>query len=473
MTYMIDRYQLKFFKGHSLRMLLSFFMALCFFSNIIADDNKADLRVYTKDEFVDTFLENAGIVDSLRHEVEAAQADYDIVLAQYFPKIKVTFGIGPHPKYEYKAMELKTDENGKDYIEHDNWNQYTWDFSEYGVAVRTKGQFTMPIYTFGKFMNGLDAAKAGIAVSEAQAQIGQLKLRKEAATYYWSWVMANEMLDLMKPAVKKVEEAEEKLKKMLYEEKESVSQKDLIKLRIEKEKLLYRFKGLELQHDTLKTALNKILGENWKIADSRLTKQLYQRDYDSILSYMSNESPYRKYLKSGLSALENLYEYEVCNLFPDFGMMGYFEHKYTSSVYENDYPYANSPYNGWDGELGIGLTININFIEQGRKIQKAKAKWKAMKAKASFMEKSVPVLIRKKYNELKALEFQVKHVKNARKYAKGWMTMEFSNSESGFNNTNDLIDAVKAYFENEYLYLNSIYEYNMKVEDIIESTGAR
>jgi len=470
---MIDRYQFNVLKGHSLRMLLSFFMVFCFFSNIVADDNKADLTVYTKDEFVSAFLEKAEIVDSLRYEIKAAQADHDMVLAQYFPKIKMTFGLGPHPKYEYEAMKLEKDDNGDYSITHDNWNQYTWDFSEYGVAVRVKAQFSMPIYTFGKFMNGLDAAKAGIAVSEAQAEIGHLKLRKEAATYYWSWIFANEMLDLMKPAVKKVEEAEEKLKKMLYEEKEGVSQKHLIKLRIEKEKLLYRLKGLELQHETLKAALDKILGDNWKLADTRIKKQVYERDYDNILNYMANESPYRKYLKNGLSALENLYDYEVCKLFPDFGLAGYFEYKYTSSVYEKDYPFANSPYNGWDGEFGIGLTININFIEQARKIQKAKAKWKAMVSKASFMEKTVPILIKKKYNELKALEFQVKHVKNARKYAKGWMTMEFSNSESGFNNTNDLIDAVKAYFENEYLYLNSIYEYNMKVEDIIESTGAR
>lgn len=462
------------FKEHSLRMLLSFFILFCF-ADLYAEEKPADVDVkeYTKDEFIEEFLKKAEIVESLRQEINVAQANYNIVLAQYFPKVKMTFGLGPHPKYEYEAMKLEQDSEGNYSIINDNWKHYTWDFSEYGVAIRVKAQFMMPIYTFGKFMNGRDAALAGVAVSEAQAEIGKLKLRKEAATYYWSWVMANEMLDLMKPAVKKVDEAEQKLKKMLYEEKEGVSQKDLIKLRIEKEKLLYRLKGLELQHDTLKAALNEILGDNWKIADKGIRKEDYKRDYDSILTYMANDSPYRKYLQNGLDALKNLYDYEICSLFPDFGFAGYIEYKYTSSVYENDYPYADSPYNGWDGELGIGLTMNINYVEQGRKIQKAKAKWKAMVAKAKFMEKTVPILIKKKYNELKALESKVRHVKKAKKYSKGWMTMEFSNYESGFNNTNDLIGAVKEFFENEYLYLQSVYEYNMKIEDIIETTGAR
>lgn len=456
-------------------MLLSFFI-LFLFADVYAEET-ADIKEYSKDEFVSEFLKKADIVESLRQEIKVAQANYDTVLAQYFPKVKMTFGLGPHPKYEYEPMRLEQkDENdpAKGYtVINDNWKHYTWDFSEYGVALRLKAQFMMPIYTFGKFVNGRDAAMAGVEMSAAQAEIGELKLRKEAVTYYWSWVMANEMLDLMKPAIKKVNEAEEKIKKMLYEEKEGVSQKDLIKLRIEKEKLQYRLKGLELQHDTLKDALNAILGDNWKIADKILRKEIYKRDYDNIVTYMSNESPYRKYLQNGLDALENLYQFELCNLAPDFGFAGYFEYKYTSSVYENDYPYANSPYNGWDGEIGIGITMNINFVEQARKIQKAKAKWKAMIAKAKFMEKTVPVLVKKKYNELMALESQVRHVKNARKYSKGWMTMEFSNYESGFNNTNDLIDAVKSYFENEALYLKAVYDYNMKIEDIIETTGAR
>ncbi|HQM83092.1 MAG TPA: TolC family protein [bacterium] len=457
------------FRGASLKKTL-----LCFFilsGYFLLSGSEA--KVYTKDQFVEAFIEKADIIESLKYKIESAQADYNKVLSQYFPKIKFTFGVGPHPKYEYERARIEEDgQGGYTFIESD-WIKSYYDLSEYGVAIRMKGDIVLPVYTFGKIKNGLDVTKAQIEAKKAEAAIGELKLRKEAAVFYWSWVMASEMFATLEPALQQVDKAEEKLKEMLFEEKEGVRQKDLIKLRIEKEKLAYRHKKLVFQMETLKEVISQILGENWQLADSSMKVVEYKKEYDQIVDYMFSESPYSKYLTSGLSAYENLYELEISKILPDLGIAGYFTYKYTSSVYEKNYPYPDSPYNGWDGELGIGFVFNLNFVEQGMNIKKAKSEWRAMKAQASFAKKSAPLIIKQKYNELKSLESQVEHMKNARKFSKGWMTSEFTNYESGFNNTNDLIDAVKVFFENEYLYIQSIYDYNMKVEDLIEYTGAR
>lgn len=457
-------------RGASLKKTLLYFFLICLFFPLSGEDMA---KTYTKDEFADIFIEKAAIVQALRYKIESAVADHDKVLAQYFPKLKFTFGIGPHPKYEYERASVQKNDEGEYYFKESDWNKDYDDLSEYGVAIRLRADIVLPIYTFGKFKNGLEITKAQIEAKKAEAGIGELKLRKEAAMFYWSWVMATEMLGTMEPALAQVDKAEEKLKEMLYEEKEGVRQKDLIKLRIEKEKLAYRHKKLLLQIDTLKTVITEILGDNWKFADSSMQVTQYSKDIDSLVSFMFSQSPYSKYLTSGLSAYENLYELEISKILPDIGLAGYFSYKYTSSVYEKNYPYPDSPYNGYDGEFGLGLVFNINFLEQARNIQKARAEWRAMKAQASFAKKSAPLMIKQKHNELLALESQVLHVRNARKFSKGWMTSEFANYESGFNNTNDLIDAVKSYFENEYLYISSVFDYNMKVEDIIEYTGAR
>lgn len=449
--------------------LLSFFIVIVFCPLF----SEEPVKIYTKDEFTEAFLSKADIVESLKYKIDSAVADHDKVLAQYFPKIKLTFGLGPHPKYEYERARIDSDESGFPILVESKWNKYYWDASEYGIAIRLRGEFILPIYTFGKFKNGLEATNAQIDVRKAEAEIGELKIRKEAAVFYWSWVMAKEMLDTMEPALEQVNKAEEKLKQMLYDEKEGVKQKDLIKLKIEKEKLAYKHKKLLLQIDTLKSVISEILGENWGFADTSMKTVDYKKDYDQLVEYMFSESPYSKYLLSGLSAYKNLYELERCKLLPDFGLAGYYSYKYTSSVYEKNYPDPNSPYNGYDGEIGFGLVLNLNILEQVRNVQKAKAEWRAIKAQASFAKKSAPLIIRQKHNDLMAIESQVKHMKNARKYSKGWMLSEFTNYESGFDSTNDLIDAVKVFFENEYLYIQSIFDYNMKVEDLIEYTGAR
>ena len=460
--------------------VLLFFLFISTSFNVYGEENplnngkeEAKKDVFSKSEFVEIFLSKADIIDSLRHKIEGAEADHQKVMAQYFPKIRVVFGMGPHPKYEYQSMSLEKDNDGEYYIINDDWNKYPWDFSQYGVAIRLRGEFMMPIFTFGKIWRGSQAAKANIAAKRAEAEMGEARLVKEASLIYWSWVMAKEMLSIMEPALKKVDEAESKIEEMLYEEKEGIFQKDLIKLRIEKEKLAYQHKSLLLQIDTLKNVINEVLGESWTFEDTYLKKMEYNKEFDDIVDYMFTGSSRAKYLRSGLDAYESLYRLEITKLLPDFGMAGHYSVRYTSSVYENDYPYANSPYNGSDGEIGIGLTFNLNFLEQARNIQKAKAEWNSIMAQARFMEKTVPLEIRRKYNDLKSLESQIEHVGNARRMAKGWMTSELANYGGGFGKTDDLISSVKAYFENEYLYIQSVFNYNIKVEEIIEFTGAK
>jgi outer membrane protein TolC len=458
---------------------LFFLMVIIFSFNISANEvdnvepnGKQSKKVFSKEDFVAAFIEKADIIDSLRYKIDSAQADYDKVLAQYFPKIRFVFGLGPHPKYEYQSMKLEKDGSGEYSIINDDWHKYPFDFSKYGVAIRFRSEFMMPVFTFGKILRGSKAAKANIGVKQAESEIGELKIKKEAGLIYWSWVMAKEMLSIMEPALKMIDEAEEKIEDMLYNEKEGVSQKDLIKLRIEKEKLAYQHKKLLLQIDTLDAVITEVVGQSWDFKDTYLKKIEYKNNFEDIVDHMFASSPHAKYLSNGLDAYENLYRLEVAKLFPDFGLAGQFSVRYTSSVYENDYPYANSPYNGTDGEVGIGLTLNLNFLEQARKIQKSKAEWNSMKAKAKFLQKSVPLEIKKMCNDLKSLEAQIKHVGNARRITKGWMTTEMANYGGGFSNTDDLVASLKAFFENEYLYIQSVFDYNSKVEQIIEFTGA-
>lgn len=468
----------KRFAGASLKKALLYFFMVFVLFQINAEETtdavaNAEKKVVNRDEFVKVFVEKAEIVDSLRYKIQSAEADYNKVLAQYFPKIGFVFGMGPHPKYEYERASIQQKEDGEYYFQESRWDKYYFDWDEYGIAIRMSGEMVMPIFTFGKIWNGLDASKAVVEIKKAESVIGENKVRKEASMYYWSWVMVNEILSFMEPAVSQVDKAEEKLKEMLYEEKEGVKQKDLIKLRIEKEKIAYQLKKLQLQRDTLKSVIDTVLGSEWTLADSTISVPKYEKTYDEIVDYTFNSGPYSKMIQHGLTAYENLYQLEVCRLLPDFGLSGSFSYKYTSSVYEKNYPYPDSPYNGWDGEVGVGLSLSLNFLEQGRNVQKAKAEWNAFKSQTNFLKKTYPLQIREKYNGLKSLESQIEHISKARKYAKGWMTSEFGNYESGLNSPNDLVDAVKLYFENELLYIQSVFDYNMKIEEINEMSGMR
>ncbi|MBO4699324.1 TolC family protein [bacterium] len=442
--------------------------------NIDKSENNANPAVYTKDEFIEKFIQKTGIGDASKYKVQMAESDYDYVIAQMFPHIKIKAGFGPHPKYVYEQSEILSDADGDGLPEFKErtWHKYYDDIKEWGIALRARVEFVLPIYTFGKIYAAKHAAEAQIELRKAESKIADLKIKKEAAKIYWSWVMAQSYRDIMEPAMKELDKAEEKLRDMLYEEKEGVSQKDLNKLLIEKEKIQYLYDRLLFQTDTLKSLITEILGENWAFADKEMVKQEFSKEIPELAGFMKHNSPYSIYVQKGLYIYEKLYRLEARRLLPNFGMVGSYSFRYTSSVDEKNYPEANSPYNGYDGEIGIGFSWDINIVEQVRKMEKAKAEFNYMKAKAFLAEQNVSLEIRRKYNDLKTLDSRISHLKKIRKTTKGMMTTEYANYDSGITtDTKDLIDAVKAFFENEQEYIKAIYDYNMKIEDIIEFTG--
>jgi len=466
------------FKGVSFLFLLSFLSLFWF--NLYAEKLVVD-----KEDFVSSFLSEADILGSYDQKVTAAEADHEKVMSMFFPKIKITFGGAPFPNYTYRKESidfersadgsLKLDENGgiAGIVKEESYWDKNYEPAKWGVALQAKISGEMPLYTFGRIDAASDAAKSGMKVAEASKEVAKLKLRKEAASLYYRYVMALEMKDVMDIAVEKVNEAEKAIKKMLYDEVEGVSQKDYIKLKIQKEKILYTYKKLLSDISVLQSVFKKVLGENWEIKDTYIKKTGFAYSYEDLEKFLIEKSAYASIMKNGLNAYKSLYKLEQSSLYPVLGLTGYYEYKHTSSVDEKDYPFTNSPYNGHNGEVGVGFYFNLNFLEQMSKKKKARAEWRAMQLKVKFVKKTTLLGLKRKYSNLQALDEQIGHVKRARKYAKGWMTMEFMNYKSDLGEVKNLIDAIKAFIENEYLMISSVYDYNMKVEDIVSFVGLK
>ncbi len=429
--------------------------------------------ILNKESIVRIFLENTSLVDAAKQKVAMAEADYKKVLAVYFPDVKFVVGVGPYPKKVYhRSVVYNTEKpDGTFNVDPAHWETFEGDFSSYGFAFRGKVSFVLPIYTFGKFVSGRDATKSLVALKKSEVAVTRLKVKEYALTLYYSWLMAHDIKEMIDTAVSQVNKAEEELQNALYEEKEGVSQKDLIRLRIEKEKLLIHQKKLEYDIKTLVAVFDDVVGQPWRVEDSRLSKVSLGMTETELLSFLRTDSPYMSMAKKGVDARYNLYRYELYKLLPDIGITGYYSVKYTSSVEDSTYPSPNSPYNSTDGEFGIGLRFNLNFLSQYRAMQRAKAEWKATKLQISFMKRKTVIDLKKNVNDLDALDEKIKHLKKARKWAKGWMTMEFSNHESGMGDVKDLIDSVKSFMEQELTLVKTIFDYNMKVEHIKTTAG--
>ncbi len=433
---------------------LSFFVWSFFliFSTVLFAEEKS----YDMDQFVEAFLKNNDIVKAYREQITVAESDVDRANAQYFPKTKFYAGFGPFPGYS-------------NYDVNSGWQKnYEWD--QWGLAIRGKLSGEMPLYTFGMISSMSDAAKHGVKVSEAESDIAEKKLKKEAVSIYYRYLFAVEMKSIMDDVLKQLNEAEELLQQMIYDEKEGVSQKDLSKLRIEKEKLLYQYDEIIYGIDSAKYAFSIFLGDDWAIKDASLLQRDFSESYDSLEDFFITKSVYAKYAENGVKAKRSLYDYNINSFFPVIGISGYLEFNYTSSVDDADYP-GTSPYNNVDGEIGVGLMFNMNVLEKIAQMKKAKAEWRATEMKVRFAKKSAVVELKKKYNDLTSAESKIKHLKKAKRLSKGIMTVEMLNYKSNVGDVKDLVSSIKDFVSNEYLLLEANYDYNMMVEDILLFVG--
>jgi len=410
-----------------------------------------------REAFVEAFIKKADIVRAFDERIAGAEADVSRAKWQYFPKLKLIFGVAPFPRYTY------------------NPDNVDWDKSYYigdiGIALRARGEFSLPIYTFGKITNAIDAAEKGADARRAEKEISLLSLRKEASSFYYTYLMMNDVENILDLSLEKVAEAEEKLLQWLDENKEGASQSDLIKLRIEKERLLAGKDKVTATKKSLEYLFEKILGPGYVLKDTFMFTVSFSYTLEQLEAHLVGDSPYQRFVTNGIGALESLYKFEKSQFFPNLGIAGDYRIDYTSSVDDRGYPLPSSPYNGYGGEIGIGLELNLNFLDQVARMRKAKAEWEAKRYEASFAREKAIVELRRAYGELKALEQQVEHAKKANKLAKGWMTTELLNYGVGMFSTRDLVDAVKAFVENEYQLITAMYEYNMKVEEVLQKAG--
>ncbi len=412
-----------------------------------------------REGFIKAFIEKADLVRAFEERVAAAEADVFRAKGQHFPKVKLTIGMAPFPHYVYNPEKVE------------------WDKSYYigdlGIALQARGEFTLPLYTFGKISNALEAAEKGVEVRRAEKDLSISGLRKEAASFYYSYVMSNDLRHVIELSLEKVSEAEEKLEQWLYEGKEGISQSDLIKLRIEKERLLAALDKVKATQSVLDALFEKVLGKGYSLKDEFMFLVEFPYTLEDIQAHLLRSSPYQRLAVSGLGALEAMYKFEKSQFFPNIGIAGDYRIDYTSSVDDRGYPLPTSPYNGYGGEIGIGLEFNLNILDQVARMRKARAEWQAKMYEVSFAKETMLLELRRKYEDLEALASQVEHAKAAHKLAKGWMTTEMMNYEVGMFSTRDLVDAVKAFVESEYQLISAMYDYDMKVEEIINSVGLK
>jgi len=124
--------------------------------------------------------------------------------------------------------------------------------------------------------------------------------------------------------------------------------------------------------------------------------------------------------------------------------------------------------------LGVAAALRMQ-LDLGPRIARA-SRMSAEAAEMGFRRSEalggIQLEVRKAYGEMAEAGERVKAVQKGEKAAKSWISAVAQNFAVGLAEARDLTDALLAYFNMRYRYLQAVYDYNVAVAALTRATGS-
>ncbi|MCK8498166.1 TolC family protein [Myxococcus fulvus] len=383
-------------------------------------------------------------VEEASAELRKFEALYKQSRWAWFPKFEITVGMGG-PIPEARNDGLGGPPTTKASLEGD------LDFGKVGVTVFSNGNAVLPIYTFGKLSALEKAGAQGPILGAALRERVRDEVGFQAAQAYYSYQLARAGLQQMEEVSKRLEDAAEKIAALLKEESPQVSQVDTYKVRFFRQVVEARkadvIQGRALAMTAIGLLANAPPGEEVAVVeeDLPLEDEVQPPSLERALELAEQYRPELTAVAAGIVARESEVLIRERSYFPDFGLAGFYDLRFTTSATRQRSPFAYDPYN--DRTAGVGLVMRGTFdipIKDAQ-LDLARAELDKLRAQEKQIHAAIRLEVTKVHGELVAAWAKAKALTDAEKSARRWVTSAFAAFDLGTGETRDLVDAFTAY----------------------------
>jgi outer membrane protein TolC len=459
--------------------LLSLFLGISGFG---AKDSVQTL-VLNCTQFENEVLKKYPILLEKELEIEKQKLNLrNIEMSVLLPKFEIEMGMGPAPglKFRYDTSYVYNP-GGAD---NTQWIQEThraydfWNFSGWGPAFGMEGTVAQPLNVH-RYRAGHKAADLNVRITEAEHYKRMMDVSVEAQEIYYGYLLARKMLKEVNKASKDFDEAEEKIEEMLDEEDESVSQKDLLKLKTNRYTLEKgkneALTGLRRTEMGARFYLNLPDTMEFQAADTVLLKtDLQLPELDTLKLWTLQNHPDLKRLENGLAARGELIKVAKGELGPDLFLFGSF--RYTKAWSEKRESggadvFTRDPLNDLDGAAGLGLRLRLNFWSKYQEYKKQKLELKQLKRTEVYAVKGLLLKLEEAYLGYEEAKANMDAAAGSLRAAEAWLTGAAMDYDLDPKLAKEMISPYKATLLAKEDFFRSVFQYNMAVAKVIRAVG--
>ncbi len=404
-----------------------------------------------------------------------ARNDYDKVkYGAILPRLEASVAFGPAPGFRYTYdSTLLSSSNGMNVYARDSSRHYAWD--HWGPYFGTELRLAQPL-NVQQLRSGLAAARGAITVQQATLNGKREGYLKEATEYYLGYVYAHTMINLLAPAIRKLDRADSAMQEKLDNDDEDASQTDLLQLRIGR---LTADKGIDEARTGLTRAekgLRFVLGlrpeDPLIISDTDLFQFADLPPRDSLAANLRHADLRR--LEAGIDAKRSLLEYRKATMGPVIAIFA--ELDYTKAWVANRNENSKDilvtdPINSMGGKFGLGFTWDINFWSRKRDYIGAELELEELRRKEAYARPGLTAKLDEAYARYESANRLVELTARARDAAENWLKGVALQVDADSSREGDLVNPYSKYLDLQHQYLEAVYERDQRVLDVLEAAG--
>jgi outer membrane protein TolC len=332
-----------------------------------------------------------------------------------------------------------------------------------------------PLYTFGKIMYRQRATEENIKVKKEEVVAKQGEVMVQVAEAYYGLILASQGKEAIKEARSYLNDTKERINRLRAAGSPTVKETDKYRLAayegaIEKS-AAEADEGAKTAYKALKALTGYPPDQDFQVPTD-LPNPTPPGPLNSYISTALEERPEFRQLKEGLVARQLLVDAAKADRLPSFFFAVVGQLAGAPGRRYNPDPYINDWFNDNGALPMVGARWHFDFGILNAKIGQARAELEKLQYQQRTALMGIPVQVAKDYGDVQTNYRASVGMDKAYVNARRWLITAFSNFDMGLGSMDEIFRAFERYGSFRGDYLMALYNYNLDVAKLDQSTGA-
>ncbi len=333
---------------------------------------------------------------------------------------------------------------------------------------------TVPIYTFGKISNALQAADANVRVSEWDMEKWRQAMRMDVRRAYYGLELARDVRVVIDDALQRLDKAIQGIRERMGKGDAALGDVDRLRLETYRQEITAQALQAPKGEAYAVSALRLMTGvaTGFDVVDEPLKRP--DRPLVAVVQYLEAARILRpdvNMARAGVVARRALVDYNRARLLPDFGLGLGADFLSTPGATQQQNLWASDPFNHFYYYFAFGMRWNLDLLPQAARVQQAESQLEETRALERLSLGNAMFEVEKAYADALEAKGREEAWDGAEHKTKEWISITQDHIELGTWDERTLLEPLRAYGNARVQHLYALMDLNVAMSNLALASG--